>query len=403
MNTYVYYNCTLATMLAGSVPYGLICKAAFVLRSGYVEWTGSEADLPLEYRDCHKVDLNGFLVTPALIDCHTHLIYGGNRATEFEMKLSGSSYEEIARAGGGILSTVGSTRASSDEELIQQSLVRLDRIAADGTAVVEIKSGYGLTIDDEIRMLRIARRLGELRPVKVVTTWLAAHAIPGEYEGNADLYIDEVVIPGLDKAVEEGLVDSVDGFCETIGFSRNQIARVFERATEFKLPVKIHAEQLSNQGGAELAASFKAISADHLEYLDRAGVAALAAANTTAVLLPGAFYTLRQSHQPPVETLREEGVGLAVATDCNPGSSPLSSPLLAMNLACNLFGLTPEEALAGTTSQAARALGLGQEFGSIAKGSRGELAVWNLDHPAELSYQMGAAPLVRRISAMERQ
>ena len=280
-------------------------------------------------------------------------------------------------------------------------MVRLDRLIADGIAVVEIKSGYGLTIDEEIRMLRVARRLAQLRPVKVVTTWLAAHTLPDEYLDDSDLYIDEVVIPGLDKAAAEGLVDSVDGFCETIGFSVSQLARVFDKAESLDLPVKLHAEQLSNQKGAQLAGQYKALSADHLEYLDFEGVAALAAAGTTAVLLPGAYYTLRQSHCPPVVMLRDAGIAMAVATDCNPGTSPLSSPLLAMNLACNLFGLTPEEALAGMTRQAARALGIDNEFGILAKGARAELAVWNLQHPAELSYHIGATPLSRRISAME--
>lgn len=401
MNTRVYDNCLLATMVKGDVPYGLISDAAFCLRDGYIEWVGEAKALPPIYLDAAKTDLGGALVTPALIDCHTHLVHGGDRAGEFEMRLEGATYEELARAGGGILSTVKATRAASDEELTRQSLVRLDRLLADGVAVVEIKSGYGLTIDDEIRMLRIARRLGDLRPVKIVTTWLAAHTLPVEYKGEADRYLDEVAIPGLEKAAAEGLVDSVDGFCETIGFSVAQIARLFDKAVALGLPVRLHAEQLSNQRGAVLAAEYQALSVDHLEYLAKSDVAALAAAGTGAVLLPGAFYTLRQSQQPPVAAMREAGVGMSVATDCNPGSSPLSSLLLAMNLACNLFGLTPEEALLGTTREAALALGLGSEFGTLIKGGRGELAVWNVSHPAQLSYHIGATPLVRRISAME--
>jgi imidazolonepropionase len=357
--------------------------------------------MPPVYLDSAKIDLGGALVTPALIDCHTHLVHGGDRAGEFEMRLEGATYEELARAGGGILSTVKATRAASDEELTRQSLVRLDRLLADGVAVVEIKSGYGLTIDDEIRMLRIARRLGDLRPVKIVTTWLAAHTLPVEYKDEADRYLDEVAIPGLERAAAEGLVDSVDGFCETIGFSVAQIARLFDKAVALSLPVRLHAEQLSNQRGAVLAAEYQALSVDHLEYLPKSDVAALAAAGTGAVLLPGAFYALRQSQQPPVAAMRDAGVGMSVATDCNPGSSPLSSLLLAMNLACNLFGLTPEEALLGTTREAALALGLGGEFGTLVKGGRGELAVWNVSHPAQLSYHIGATPLVRRISAME--
>lgn len=401
MNTHVYQNCLLATMIEDDVPYGLVANASFVARSGHIEWIGDATELPPPYRDNVKVDLDGFLVTPALIDCHTHLVHAGDRAGEFEMRLAGSSYEEIARAGGGILSTVRATRSGSDEELIKQSLVRLDRLLADGAAVVEIKSGYGLTIDDEIRILRIARRLDKLRPVKIVTTWLAAHTLPQEYNGDADRYIDEVAIPGLEKASAEGLVDSVDGFCESIGFTVAQIARLFDTAAAFDLPVKLHAEQLSDQKGAVLGARYKALSVDHLEYLAPADVPILAAAGTTAVLLPGAFYTLKQSRQPPVAALRDAGVAMAVATDCNPGTSPLSSLLLAMNLACNFFGLTPEEALAGTTRQAARALGLENEFGTIVVGARAELAVWNVSHPAQLSYHIGAAPLVRRITAME--
>lgn len=401
MNTRVYDNCLLATMVKGDVPYGLISDAALCLRDGYIEWVGEAKALPPIYRDAAKTDLGGALVTPALIDCHTHLVHGGDRAGEFEMRLEGATYEELARAGGGILSTVKATRAASDEELTRQSLVRLDRLLADGVAVVEVKSGYGLTIDDEIRMLRIARRLGDLRPVKIVTTWLAAHTLPVEYKGEADRYLDEVAIPGLERAAAEGLVDSVDGFCETIGFSVAQIARLFDKAVALGLPVRLHAEQLSNQRGAVLAAEYQALSVDHLEYLAKSDVAALAAAGTGAVLLPGAFYTLRQSQQPPVAAMRDAGVGMSVATDCNPGSSPLSSLLLAMNLACNLFGLTPEEALLGTTREAALALGLGSEFGTLIKGGRGELAVWNVSHPAQLSYHIGATPLVRRISAME--
>lgn len=401
MNTRVYGNCLLATMVKGDVPYGLISDAAFCLRNGYIEWVGEAKALPPAYAGSAKIDLGGALVTPALIDCHTHLVHGGDRTGEFEMRLGGATYEELARAGGGILSTVQATRAASDEELTRQSLVRLDRLLADGVAVVEIKSGYGLTIDDEIRMLRIARRLGELRPVKIVTTWLAAHTLPTEYKGESDRYLDEVAIPGLERAEAEGLVDSVDGFCETIGFSVAQITRLFDKAVALGLPVRLHAEQLSNQRGAVLAAEYRALSVDHLEYLAKSDVPALAAAGTAAVLLPGAFYTLRQLQQPPVAAMREAGIGMSVATDCNPGSSPLTSLLLAMNLACNLFGLTPEEALLGTTREAARALGLAGEFGTLVNGGRAELAVWNVSHPAQLSYHMGATPLVRRISATE--
>ncbi|MEM0989839.1 MAG: imidazolonepropionase [Pseudomonadota bacterium] len=339
-------------------------------------------------------DLGGRLVTPGLIDCHTHLVFGGDRAAEFEMRLEGATYEEVARAGGGILSTVKATRAASEENLVATALPRLDALIAEGVTTVEIKSGYGLTVKDELKMLRAARRLAELRPIDVRTTFLGAHAIPPEHE--ADPYIDQVCLPALRTAHAEGLVDAVDGFCEGIAFSREQIARVFDVARELGLPVKLHAEQLSNLGGAQLAADYGALSADHLEYLDEEGIAAMAAARTTAVLLPGAFYTLRETQLPPVQGLRDAGVPIAIATDCNPGSSPLTSLLLAMNMAATLFRLTPAEALSGVTRQAATAMGFADR-GTLAAGQRADLAVWDAAHPAELTYRIGFNPLQRRI------
>lgn len=398
MSRRLFNDCTLATMLPGS-PYGLCHKAALVIENGYITWAGPETALPREFFPTAAESLQGRLVTPALIDCHTHLVYGGNRAREFEMRLEGASYEAIARSGGGINATVAATRDSGDEDLVAQSLARLDHLIAEGVAVVEIKSGYGLTVDAELRLLRIARRLGQLRAVKIVKTWLAAHAVPRDFDAGADAYIDTVAIPGLQRAAAENLVDAVDGFCETIAFTPAQIARVFEAARRLNIPVKLHAEQLSDQRGAVLAASYGALSADHLEYLAPRDVPALARAGTVAVLLPGAFYTLGGTRPPPIAALREAGVAMAVATDCNPGSSPLFSILTAMNMACTLFKLTPQEALAGTTRAAAAALGLQREFGSIAPGARAELAVWDIEHPAQLSYAIGAAPLSRRLSA----
>jgi len=384
-------------MTAEGGPYGLITDASLVVSGDRIAWVGRTADLPARYRSVPEEYLGGRLVTPALIDCHTHLVFGGNRAREFESRLGGATYEEIARQGGGIASTVKATRDARDDELITSALTRVDALRSDGVAVIEIKSGYGLTIEDEIRMLRIARWLEELRPVKVVTTWLAAHAVPPEYAGRADAYIDEVAIPGLRRAHEEGLVDAVDGFCESIAFSPEQVERLFRVARSLGLPVKLHAEQLSDRKGALLAARYKGLSADHLEYLAPEDAAALAKAGTVAVLLPGAFYTIKETRLPPLAALREQGVAMAVATDCNPGSSPISSLLTVMNMACTLFSLTPEEALAGVTRNAARALGLSDDYGVIAPGKRAELAVWNVCHPSELSYWIGGSPLFKSI------
>jgi imidazolonepropionase len=387
----------IATMQPDGAPYGLVSSGAVGVEDGRIAFVGPHGDIPAGWRGVETEAFGGRLMTPALVDCHTHLVFGGSRAREFEMRLEGASYEAIARAGGGIVSTVAATRALSQDELVEAALPRLDRLIAEGVATVEIKSGYGLTVADELKMLRAARRLGELRPVRVRTSYLGAHAVPTEYKGRADAYLDEVVLPALDTAHAEGLADAVDGFCEGIAFSPAQIARVFERAAALGLPVKLHAEQLSDLGGARLAASFGALSADHLEYLGDDGVAAMAASGTVAVLLPGAFYFLRETRLPPVSALREARVPLALATDCNPGSSPLTSLLLAMNMGCTLFRLTPEEALAGVTRNAARALGLADEIGTIAPGKRAEFAIWDVRHPAELAYRIGYNPLFRRI------
>jgi len=383
-------------MIPGADPYGLVDDAALVLTGGKIAWVGTQANLPSDYAALSVHDMGGRLVTPALIDCHTHVVHGGNRATEFEMRLQGASYEEVARAGGGIVSTMTATRRASEDDLVAAALPYVDAMIAEGLAVIEIKSGYGLEQDTELRMLRAARRIGQLRPVLVRTSYLAAHAVPVEYKGRADAYIDQVCIPALYSAHVEGLVDAVDGFCEGIAFSPAQIERVFQVAQSLGLPVKLHAEQLSNLGGAALAARYGAMSADHLEHLDEAGVVAMAAAGTVAVILPGAFYTLRETQMPPIDLLRKHGVPMAVATDMNPGSSPMTSLLLAMNMACTLFRMTPAEALAGAATHAARALGL-TDRGTLASGQIADLAVWNCGHPAELAYRIGFNPLHQRI------
>ncbi len=383
-------------MADGVASYGLVADAAIAVSSGRIHWVGPRRDLPSDHADWPIVDFADRLITPGLIDPHTHAIFGGNRAVEFEMRLNGATYEEIARAGGGILSTVTATRAASMQDLIQEALPRIDALLAEGVTCLEIKSGYGLDQDTELRMLRAAREVAKQRPVRVRTSFLGAHAVPPEFTGRADAYIDTVCIPTLRAAHAEGLVDAVDGFCEGIAFDTVQIARVFDAARDLGLPVKLHAEQLSNLGGTRLAASYGALSADHVEYVDAAGVAAMAEAGTTAVLLPGAFYTLRETQAPPIDLFRKAGVPMALATDCNPGSSPLTSLLLTMNMGCTLFGMTPAEALAGVTRNAARALGL-TDAGTIAPGQRADLAVWDVSHPAELAYRIGFNPLHARI------
>jgi imidazolonepropionase len=391
-------NLNLASMVAAGDAYGLVEGAVIAMEAGRITWCSSRDSLPPQYAKWQQEDLEGRLVTPALIDCHTHIVFGGNRAREFEMRLQGASYEEVARAGGGIVSTVSATRKASEQELLNSALPRVDALLAEGVSVIEIKSGYGLDADTELAMLRVARAIEKHRPVRVKTSFLGAHAVPAEYKGRADAYIDDVCLPALEKAHAEGLVDAVDGFCEGIAFMSAQIKRVFEKADELGLPVKLHAEQLSNLGGAKLAASHGALSADHLEYLDEDGVKAMAYAGTVAVILPGAFYTLRETQAPPIELFRKHKVAMAVATDCNPGSSPMTSLLLTMNMACTLFRMTPEEALAGATRNAARALGMA-DTGTIEAGNRADLAVWNVEHPAELAYRIGFNPLHSRIFA----
>jgi imidazolonepropionase len=382
-----------ATMLSG---YGLIDRAAIAVKDGHIAWVGPEADLPSEFSKFSKTSHQGRLVTPGLIDCHTHVVFGGNRAAEFEMRLKGATYEQVARAGGGIISTVKATRTATVEELIGSALPRIDAMLAEGVCVIEVKSGYGLDIETELRMLCAARAIANSRPVRIVTSFLGAHAVPPEFKERSDAYIDDVCIPALRAAHAEGLVDAVDGFCEGIAFSTTQIARVFDVAISLGLPLKLHAEQLSNLGGAKLAASCGALSVDHIEYLDEEGVAALAKAGTMAVILPGAFYTLREKQVPPIDLLRKHNVPMALSTDCNPGSSPMTSLLLAMNMGCTLFRMTPEEALLGVTAHAARALGL-KDCGTIAVGKRADLAIWNIEHPAELAYRIGFNPLHSRL------
>ena len=386
-------HATLATMTAG---YGLIADAAVAVAGDRIAWAGPMAELPADYRGLPEHDCGGRLLTPGLIDCHTHAVFGGHRAVEFELRLKGASYEEVARAGGGILSTVTATRSAPEDELLAKALPRVDQLIASGATTIEVKSGYGLSVEDELKMLRVARRIAGQRPVTVRTTHLAAHAIPPEYKGNATGYIAEVAIPALHAAQAEGLVDAVDAFCETIAFSVEELTPLFAEARALGLPVKLHAEQLTDQRGAAFAARHGALSADHLEYLSPEGIAAMKAAGTTAVILPGAFYTLRETQMPPIAALRDAGVPMAVATDLNPGSSPLASLTLAMNMACTLFRMTPEEALLGTTAHAAKALGL-PDRGRIAPGLRADLCLWDADHPAELAYRIGATALHHRI------
>ena len=377
-----------------AIGYSLIENGVIELSDDVISWVGSAEDYHGDLANMEN--LGGRLVTPGLIDCHTHLIFGGDRAREFEMRLKGASYEEISKAGGGIVSTMKATRSSSLDELVEGALPRLDALIAEGVTTLEIKSGYGLTIDDEIKMLKAARQLSKLRPVTIVTSWLAAHAIPPEFKGREDDYIKEIAIPGLKVANSEGLVDAVDGFCEGIAFNVEQIKRVFDVAKDLKLPIKLHAEQLSNLGGAVMASELGALSVDHIEYLASEDTKVLAKNDTVAVLLPGAFYTLREKQVPPVQSLRDNSVKIAIASDGNPGSSPLFSILLTMNMACTLFRLTPEEALLGVTSVASQALGL-EKVGAIRAGYKADLNVWDCKHPAELSYRIGFNSLFKRI------
>lgn len=392
----LWRNLRLATMRPDASPerrYGELpdgVNGALALKDGKLAWIGAAADLPLTARAAAEYDGGGRWVTPGLIDCHTHLVYGGNRAREFEMRLEGQSYEAIARAGGGILSTLRQTRTASEDDLYRSAWRRLQPLLREGVTAIEIKSGYGLDLPSETKLLRVARRLAEL-PLTVRTTFLGAHAVPPEFTGNADAYLDQLIGTMLPALAAAGLVDAVDVFCETIGFTPAQTERVFRAAQAHGLPVKIHAEQLSNQAGAALAARYGALSADHLEHLDEAGVIEMARSGTVAVLLPGAFYFLRETRLPPLDLLRRHRVPIAIATDHNPGTSPVTSLLLMLNMACTLFRMTPAEALAGVTRHAAQALGLSQA-GMLAVGRRADFVLWDIDHPAELSYAIGANP-----------
>lgn len=399
MGASVLTNCTLATMAPGAGDYGLIEHGAISIADGKISWAGPQSELP-GAGNGEEFDLEGRLVTPGLIDCHTHLVYGGNRAQEFEQRLNGASYEEISRAGGGIVSTVHATRDATAGQLYDTGLTRLSCLMAEGVTTVEIKSGYGLETASETRMLKVARQLGENQPVDVVTSFLGAHALPPEFSGRSSDYIDLVCREMLPAVAAEGLADAVDGFCEGIAFSVEEMRKVFEVAARLGLPVKLHAEQLSNLGGAAMAASFGALSCDHIEYLDAEGVKAMAQAGSVAVVLPGAFYYLNETQKPPVAELRAANVPIAMATDLNPGSSPVHSLLTTMNMACILFGLTPSEALAGTTRNSARALGL-KDRGVIATGFKADLAVWDVQTPGELSYALGRNPCAAVISSGE--
>jgi len=387
----LWTNVNLAT-LAGCAGYGEIADGAMATRDGHIAWLGRRGDLPAGHRARVVEDGRGGWLLPGLIDCHTHIVYAGNRSGEFEERLNGVSYEEIARRGGGIVATVRATRAATPDELLAASLPRVESLLAEGVTTIEIKSGYGLALEPEAKMLRAARQIGASLPVRVRTTFLGAHAVPPEFAGRPDAYIDAVCEQMLPALAAEGLVDAVDAFCENVGFTAAQTERVFGAARALGLPVKLHAEQLSDQGGAALVARHRGLSADHLEYLGSEGIAAMAAAQTVAVLLPGAFYFLRETRLPPVQALRDAGVPIAVATDCNPGTSPLSSLLAAMNMACTLFRLTPLEALAGTTLNAARALGIARDVGSLECGKVADFALWDIARPADLAYGIGLDP-----------
>ncbi|PZO05108.1 MAG: imidazolonepropionase [Alphaproteobacteria bacterium] len=394
-------DCRIATMVEGEVPYGAIDDGAILVRNGRIAWVGAAADLPPH--DARDIDrLDGAWVTPGLIDCHTHLVFGGDRSAEFEQRLEGATYEEIARAGGGIVSSVAATRAASGDELLVSALDRLAGLTATGVTTIEIKSGYGLDRETELKMLRVARRIGREAGVRVRTSYLGLHAVPPEYRSDRAAYVDLAIDDILPAAHAEGLVDAVDAYCEPIAFSGTEVARLFEQAARLGLPVRLHADQLSDSGGAALAARHGALSADHIEYASEAGVRAMAEAGVVAVLLPGAFLMLRETRLPPMAALREHGVAMAVATDCNPGTSPLASMTAAMTLACVQFRLTPEEALAGTTRNAARALGLQGDIGTLAAGMIADLAVWDIARPAELAYWLGKPLLRHRYVAGER-
>lgn len=393
----IWHNARLATMRGDCADLGEIERGLIAARGGRIVYAGEQSNFPVDADAVERIDCGGRWITPGLVDCHTHLVFGGNRAHEFELRLKGASYEEIARAGGGIVSTVAATRKATEAELVAGALPRLDALIGEGATTVEIKSGYGLDAETEMRQLSAARRLGQLRKVAIRTSFLGAHALPPEADGDKDRYIDLVCNAMLPAVAKAGLADAVDAFMEGIAFSGDQTARVFAAARALGLPVKLHADQLSNLGGAALAAKFSALSADHLEHTDEAGAAAMAKAGTVAVLLPGAFYFIRETQKPPVELFRKHGVPMALATDCNPGSSPLTSLLLAMNMGATLFRMTVAECLAGVTREGARALGLLGETGTLEAGKSCDLAIWDVERPAELVYRIGFNPLHGRV------
>jgi len=396
----LWTNVNLATMTAGAKGYASIENAALAIANGKIAWLGTMAELPaFDAKTVKVIDGKGAWLTPGLVDCHTHIVFGGNRANEFEMRLEGKSYQEIANAGGGIVSTVKATRAASEDELFASALKRLSALHQQGVTTIEIKSGYGLDTDNEIKMLKVASKLGQTLPVTVQKTFLGAHALPIEYKDRADDYIDLICQEMLPEIAANKLADAVDVFCEGIGFSLAQTEKVFAAAKAHDLPIKVHAEQLSNLGGTELAAQYQALSSDHIEFLDEAGVKAMKAADMTAVLLPGAFYFLRETQLPPMDLLRKHGVSMAIATDANPGSSPICSIQLMLNMACTLFRLTPAEALAGVTCHGAKALGLASSKGQLAVGYDADIACWDINQPAELCYQYGVNPLTHLMQA----
>ncbi|PVE24920.1 imidazolonepropionase [Microvirga sp. KLBC 81] len=391
----VWFNARLATLVGDDL--GIIENGAVAAKDGRIAFAGPAHDLPTDEDAVERIDCDGRWITPGLVDCHTHLVFGGDRAHEFELRLKGASYEEIARAGGGIVSTVKATRAASEDELVSSALPRLDHLIAEGCTTIEIKSGYGLDLETEARCLRAARRLAEERPVSVTTSFLGAHALPPEANGDKDAFIEKICTEMLPVLAREGLADAVDAFCEGIAFSPEQTARVFDAAKALGLKIKLHADQLSNLHGAKLAADYGALSADHLEFTDEEGATAMAKAGTVAVLLPGAFYMLRETQVPPVAAFRRHGTHMALATDCNPGTSPLTSLLLTMNMGATLFRLTVEECIAGVTREAARALGRLDTIGTLEPGKSCDLAIWNIERPAELVYRIGFNPLHARI------
>ncbi|TWB33842.1 imidazolonepropionase [Nitrospirillum pindoramense] len=392
----LWTNAHLATLVGTQSGLGIVRDGAVAVRDGMIAYAGALADAP-DFDAGVVVDCAGRWITPGLVDCHTHLVHGGSRAHEFELRLAGASYEEIARAGGGILSTMRATREADVAVLTASALPRLDALMAEGATTVEVKSGYGLNLEAELSMLRAARRLGQARPIRITTTFLGAHALPPEFSGDADRYVDFLCDTVLPAAAGEGLADAVDAFCEGIGFTPDQTARMFAAAAAHGLPVKLHADQLSNLSGAALAARHGALSADHLEHTDADGVAAMAAAGTVATLLPGAFYFVRETKLPPVDAFRAAGVPMALATDCNPGTSPLTSLLLVMNMGATLFRMTVDECIAGVTRNAARALGLQHEIGTLEAGKSCDLAIWDIERPADLVYRMGFNPLHARV------